>query len=252
LSSLAFEKQCRFAWKRHCRSAVRRGSALLAIGGKDDGSCESSLADPKQWHGELAPRRRISCHCLANAVVDVTWRVVIAGVRQAATLGVVTSFALSNSTAAFFDLGLRADFRHNESVPSWSTSELASSLFRSFRPEDISMTTKMLRALGRKLVLFHERFARRLGRRESRSHVLVYLKGLLMGEVRKNVERIALRFGESETGQPVGLNDVLARQDFLTDSPWDPREVQQEIQVLFAEQLVPTTGVADRDGGCDR
>jgi len=103
------------------------------------------------------------------------------------------------------------------------------------------MTTNMLRALGRKLVLFHERFARLFGRRESRSHALVYLKGLIMGEDRKSVERIALRFAESKAGQPAGQNEVLALQDFLTASPWDHRQVQQEIQVLFAEQLVPST-----------
>lgn len=103
------------------------------------------------------------------------------------------------------------------------------------------MATNIPRALGRKLVAFHEHFAPCFGRREARAHSLVYLKGLVMGENRKSVERIALQFARNSVGEPAGQNEVLALQDFLTVSPWDNQAVQHQVQVTFSEQLTPST-----------
>jgi SRSO17 transposase len=103
------------------------------------------------------------------------------------------------------------------------------------------MATDIPRAAARKLKAYHARFARKFGRIEARGHALVYLRGLILGEGRKSVERIALRFAKTAEGQPATQNEVIALQEFLTCSPWDYHEVQQEVQAVFAEELVPTT-----------
>jgi len=62
-----------------------------------------------------------------------------------------------------------------------------------------------------------------------------------LGEGRKNVERIALRFATAGDGSPAGQNEVVALQEFLTVSPWEAGDVMREIQATFAEQFVPST-----------
>ena len=103
------------------------------------------------------------------------------------------------------------------------------------------MATNIPRAAGRKLAAYHARFATQFGRYEARQHALVYLKGLILGEGRKSVERIALRFASGKDGEPATQNEVVALQEFLTCSPWDHLELQREVQAIFAEELVPTT-----------
>jgi len=123
---------------------------------------------------------------------------------------------------------------------SWSQG-LASSLFTEFCQEDDSMTRDEVRAIGRKLAGLHKRFESCFGRKEARDHSLVYLRGLLLGEGRKNVERIALRFAESGDGSAAAENEVVALQEFLTGSPWESEKVMREIQAVFAEEFVPST-----------
>ena len=103
------------------------------------------------------------------------------------------------------------------------------------------MATNRVRACARKITVFHERFGPCFGRTEARSHSLVYLKGLLLGDGHKNVERIALRFSTGRDGGPATQNEVVALQEFLTLSPWQARSVQDKIQEVFAEELVPST-----------
>lgn len=103
------------------------------------------------------------------------------------------------------------------------------------------MATNRVRACARKITAFHERFASGFRRKEARAHSLVYLKGLILGEGRKNVERIALRFATAGDGSPAGQNEVVALQEFLTLSPWQAQEVQRKIQLTFVEELVPST-----------
>lgn len=103
------------------------------------------------------------------------------------------------------------------------------------------MTRDEVRALGRGLVRLHERYASCFGRKEARAHALVYLKGLLLGDGRKNVERITLRFGARGDGSPAAQKDVVAMQEFLTRSPWESGDVMRQIQADFADQFVPST-----------
>ena len=102
------------------------------------------------------------------------------------------------------------------------------------------MATDRVRAAARGINQFHRRFAGCFGRLESRAHSRVYLRGLMLAEGRKNVEAIALEFAEGRDDHPVGQNEVLNLQGFLTESPWDPADVQREIQATFAEELVPS------------
>jgi len=118
------------------------------------------------------------------------------------------------------------------------------------------MATDMPRAVGRKLVRFHERFANDFGRREAIDHSLIYLKGLIMGDGPKNVERIAMQFAPGRNGNGAGQNEVLALQGFITHSPWDSIAIQRKIQSTFVEELGPSTsqwsigtvGVIDESG----
>lgn len=99
------------------------------------------------------------------------------------------------------------------------------------------MTTDELRAAARELTGLHQRFAPLFGRPEAQEHSRVYLSGLLMSDQGKSAEPIALYFEEDEGNR----KEVLAMQRFLTVSPWQEREVQREIQAVFAERLVPST-----------
>jgi SRSO17 transposase len=103
------------------------------------------------------------------------------------------------------------------------------------------MATDRVRACAGKIAEFYERFASEFGRKEARRHALVYLKGLLLAEGRKNVERIALRFATAADGGPATQTEVVAMQEFLTLSPWRAQNVQRKIQLTFAEELVPST-----------
>ena len=99
------------------------------------------------------------------------------------------------------------------------------------------MTTDELRAAAKELTRVHQRFAPLFGRPEAQEHSRVYLSGLLMSDKGKSAEPIALYFEEDEGDR----KEVLAMQRFLTVSPWQEREVQREIQAVFAERLAPST-----------
>ena len=71
------------------------------------------------------------------------------------------------------------------------------------------MTRDELRAVGSRLSALHRRFAPCFGRQEARRHALVYLRGLLLGEGRKNVERMALRFSTANDGSPAAQKRSL-------------------------------------------
>jgi SRSO17 transposase len=94
------------------------------------------------------------------------------------------------------------------------------------------MTTDELRAAAEGLIALHQRFAPLFGYRQAQHHAQVYLRGLLLAEGRKSVEPMALTFGGGQ---------VHALQKFLTLSPWDYHAVQEEIQAVFAAELVPAT-----------
>ena len=118
------------------------------------------------------------------------------------------------------------------------------------------MTRDEVRAAARRVVQWHERFVGLFGRKESREHSLLYLKGLLSNLERKSVEPIALQFSRSPDGGAATQNEVVAMQGFITTSPWEAGDVFAEIQAVFAEELVPsisqwsigTVGVIDESG----
>lgn len=118
------------------------------------------------------------------------------------------------------------------------------------------MTRGEVRAAARRVVRWHKRFAGLFGRKEPQGHSLVYLKGLMSGQKRKSVEPIALHFARGPDGAAATQKEVVALQHFLTVSPWEAGGVFQEIQAVFAEELVPTTaewslgtvGVIDESG----
>ncbi len=103
------------------------------------------------------------------------------------------------------------------------------------------MDTVELRAAAARLLKLHGRFAPLFGRRESQEHSLGYLRGLLLGKGRKSVEPMALMFGGPSENEPeIAQHVALAWQRFVTVSPWEALEVQQEIQAVFNEEFVPT------------
>lgn len=103
------------------------------------------------------------------------------------------------------------------------------------------MTRDEVRAAARKITVLHERFAPLFGRKEAREHSLVYVKGLLSDQNRKSIEPIALQFASGSNGAAATQNEVVALQGFITHSPWNVTTVFQEIQAVFAEELIPTS-----------
>ena len=118
------------------------------------------------------------------------------------------------------------------------------------------MTRDEVRAAARRMVQWHGRFSGLFGRKESREHSLLYVKGLLSNLERKSVEPIALHFSRGPDGGAATQNEVVALQGFVTASPWEAGDVFAEIQAVFAEELVPsasqwsigTVGVIDESG----
>src|SRR5262245_35911347 len=94
------------------------------------------------------------------------------------------------------------------------------------------MTPDEVRAAATHLSELHQRFAPLFGYQPAQGHALTYLRGLLLQEGRKNAEAIALTFGDGQ---------VRPLQEFLGCSPWHHHPVQQEIQAVFAQDLVPST-----------
>ncbi len=118
------------------------------------------------------------------------------------------------------------------------------------------MTRDIVRAAAHRVARLHERFVPYFGRKETREHSLVYLRGLMSNQRRKNVEAIALRFADSTNGKPAAEKEVVALQSFITHSPWESADVMREIQATVAEELFPSgsdapkqlIGVIDESG----
>ena len=106
------------------------------------------------------------------------------------------------------------------------------------------MWRNIVRASGKKLSRFMERFAVCFARPASRGHAATYVAGLLQAEGRKSVEPIALRFAPRSAEATIGAKEVLALQRFLTDSPWDAQDVQWQIQATAAEELLPSAAAS--------
>jgi SRSO17 transposase len=109
------------------------------------------------------------------------------------------------------------------------------------------MTPDEVRGAAHELHTLHQRFAPYFGTSAAQGHALTYLRGLLLHDGRKNTEAIVLSTTEQS---------VRPLQQFLSDSPWDYRIVQQQIQADFAADFIPSTtswdlgtvGVLDESG----
>ena len=88
------------------------------------------------------------------------------------------------------------------------------------------MTLKQIASLGRELVRFLALFAGCFRSRPGFALLMIYVKGLLSDEQRKNVEALALRFGVPPRTLP----------RFLESIQWDESWVRDECQKLIARE----------------
>jgi SRSO17 transposase len=93
------------------------------------------------------------------------------------------------------------------------------------------MTPDDVRAAANQLVKFHERFAPLFGKEQAQVHAYHYVKGLMVCPDRKSIEPIALL---------VGHGDVSGLQKFVNSAPWGYDDVQDEVQAVFDDDLVPS------------
>jgi hypothetical protein len=109
----------------------------------------------------------------------------------------------------------------------------------SLRPEDLA-------DVGEELAAYHARFAPLFARREQRAWAEVYLRGLLLADVRrKNVEAMALRLLGAGAD---AARQVRALQQFIGEGGWDDEAILAEHQRLVAQTLGEPDGVVILDG----
>jgi SRSO17 transposase len=107
------------------------------------------------------------------------------------------------------------------------------------RPEDLA-------DVGKELAAYQAHFAPLFARREQRGWAAVYLRGLLLTDVRrKNVEAMALRLLGAG---PDAARQVRALQQFIGEGGWDDDAILAEHQRLVAETLGEPDGVLILDG----
>jgi SRSO17 transposase len=107
------------------------------------------------------------------------------------------------------------------------------------RPEDLA-------DVGEELAAYQAHFAPLFARREQRGWAAVYLRGLLLADVRrKNVEAMALRLLGAG---PHAERQVRALQQFIGEGAWDDDALLAEHQRLVAASLGEPDGVLILDG----
>lgn len=106
------------------------------------------------------------------------------------------------------------------------------------------MWRNTVRASAGKLPRFMNEFDVCFARPASRSHAATYIAGLLQAQGRKSVEPMALHFAARSAGVAPAAKEVLALQRFLTDSPWDPQDVQWQLQAQVARELLPSAAAS--------
>lgn len=87
---------------------------------------------------------------------------------------------------------------------------------------------------------FADRFADLFARADQAKRFRAYLRGLLDGGERKNVEAIASRFAPQGNGES-GFAQAL--QHFISHSPWDAGQVAARYRQLVRESLADPSGV---------
>lgn len=89
--------------------------------------------------------------------------------------------------------------------------------------------------LAEQLGAFHARFAPLFGRKEARRRSEQYLRGLLVQAAeRRNAENLA---------EAIDGATARALQRFLTDAPWEPGPVIDQLQAYVGERLATPRGV---------
>jgi SRSO17 transposase len=107
------------------------------------------------------------------------------------------------------------------------------------RPEDLA-------DVGEELAAYHAHFAPLFARREQRAWAGVYLRGLLLADVRrKNVEAMALRLLGAGPG---AARQVRALQQFIGEGGWDDDALLAAHQRLVAASVGEPDGVLILDG----
>jgi SRSO17 transposase len=102
------------------------------------------------------------------------------------------------------------------------------------RPQDLA-------DVGEELAAYQAHFAPLFARREQREWAQVYLRGLLLADVRrKNVEAMALRLLGAGPDSP---RQVRALQQFIGEGAWDDDALLAEHQRWVAETLGEPDGV---------
>ena len=90
------------------------------------------------------------------------------------------------------------------------------------------MKPEQVEQCAEQLMQFHSRFASLLYEKRQAHWAHKWLHGLLLEGVRKNAAGVA---------RAVPGGNVQSMQQFMSDSPWEPRRVVRELQAVIAEEL---------------
>jgi len=90
------------------------------------------------------------------------------------------------------------------------------------------MKPEQVEQCAEQLMQFHSRFASLLYEKRQAHWAHKWLHGLLLEGVRKNAAGVA---------RAVPGGNVQSMQQFMSDSPWEPRPVVRELQAVIAEEL---------------
>src|SRR5258708_14398813 len=113
-------------------------------------------------------------------------------------------------------------------------------------PAVVALSPADLADVGEELAAYHAHYAPLFAGREQRAWAGVYLRGLLLADVRrKNVEAMTLRlFGAGADA----ARQVRALQQFIGEGAWDDDAILAEHQRLVAASLGEPDGVLILDG----
>src|SRR5262245_27459065 len=89
--------------------------------------------------------------------------------------------------------------------------------------------------IAEQFAAFHAQFAPLFGRKEARQRSEQYLRGLLVqGAERRNAENVA---------EAIDGATARALQRFLTEAPWDPGPIIEQLQAYVGARLASPRGV---------
>jgi SRSO17 transposase len=116
-------------------------------------------------------------------------------------------------------------------------------------PAIVTLTPADLAEVGEDLAAYQAHFAPLFARREQREWSAVYLRGLLLADVRrKNVEAMALRLLGAGPDAARQVRQVRALQQFIGEGGWDDDAILAAHQRLVAASLGEPDGALILDG----